>query len=195
VSFLRGGVRTIRLFLIGRQKAHSRSASPNLRTSAVHRCPKCRRQWMCLQQDLRDQGMDPRPAGRASPTARWRAQLPCAPRAGDNRRECRRSSRVISMRSRTAPAMFFRCRKAHAGRPPIRPYSSLRARPVAKYRDEFAAIDAGDRQDAGIGSTPIPPRRWPRRVATFFPDVPKVILCEVTLAATRTPACGRARPK
>ena len=113
-------------FLIGTQERRTRSGSPisaSKRFASVSEVPT---PWMCLQQDLRDQGIDP---GQASALLRSRddAQLSCAAS-----RRHRRDAGVRAVRldggAGQAPATFS-MRRARGGRPPTR-RSSPRATPA-----------------------------------------------------------------
>ena len=156
-------------FLIGRKAAQPvpprRSAAK--RFASVSEVPT---PWMCLQQDLRDQGMDPEKLPRISDRAMTRNYH--ALQAGDidvmqafepfvSMAEKDGAGDILyaaSTRGPTAYTAFIATREA-----------------CAKYRDEFAAMTrATAKMLAWLYANPA--EELATAVATFFPDVPKDIL-------------------
>ena len=144
--------------------------------------------WMCLQQDLRDQGIDPDKLPRFSDRAMTRNYH--ALQAGDidvmqafepfvSMAEKDGAGDILyaaSTRGPTAYTAFIATREA-----------------CAKYRDEFAAMTrATAKMLAWLYANPA--EELAKAVTTFFPDVPKDILASSLGRYQATPACGRARP-
>ena len=186
-QLLRGGV--ARSVLPDRpQGARSRSASPiwrDMRFASVSEVPT---PWMCLQQDLREPGIDPDKLPRFSDRAMTRNYH--ALQAGDidvmqafepfvSMAEQDGAGDILyaaSTRGPTAYTAFIATREA-----------------CAKYRDEFAAMTrATAKMLAWLYANPA--EELATAVATFFPDVPKDILARSLAPLSRMPACGRARP-
>jgi NitT/TauT family transport system substrate-binding protein len=156
-------------FLIGRKDEWPFRLTdlPQKRFASVSEVPT---PWMCLQQDLRDQGMDPAALARFTDRAMTRNYL--ALQAGDldvmqafepfiSMAEQDGAGDILyaaSTRGPTAYTAFIATREA-----------------CAKYRDEFAAMTrATAKMLAWLYANPA--EEMATAVQTFFPDVPKDIL-------------------
>jgi len=156
-------------FLIGRKGAQPFRLAElaDKRFASVSEVPT---PWMCLQQDLRDQGLDPEKLPRFSDRAMTRNYH--ALQAGDidvmqafepfvSMAEQDKAGDVLyaaSTRGPTAYTAFIATREA-----------------CAKYRDEFAAMTrATGKMLTWLYANPA--SELAAAVATFFPDVPKDIL-------------------
>ena len=170
-------------FLIGKRGANPFQLTDLARNFAsVSEVPT---PWMCLQQDLRDQGMDPDACAHLRPGDD--AQLRCAP---GRRPRCDAGVRAVVSMAEKDRAGESSMRPARAGRPPTPP-SSQRVTPL-KHRDEFAAMTRATAQMLAwlyairLRSSPRP---WRRSFPTCRPTY-----SWAHSAATGTPAYGRAKP-
>jgi NitT/TauT family transport system substrate-binding protein len=156
-------------FLIGRKAAHPFRLTEltDKRFASVSEVPT---PWMCLQQDLRDQGLDPEKLARFSDRAMARNYH--ALQAGDidvmqafepfiSMAEQDGAGDILyaaSTRGPTAYTAFIATREA-----------------CTKYRDEFAAMTRATAKML-VWLYANPAEELATAVATFFPDVPKDIL-------------------
>src|SRR5689334_14766990 len=154
-------------FLIGKSKPFRLDDLAHLRFASVSEVPT---PWQCLQQDLRDAGIDPDKLPRFSDRAMTRNYH--ALQAGDldvmqafepfiSMAESDKAGDILyaaSTRGPTAYTAFIATREA-----------------CAKYRDEFAAMTRATAKML-VWLYANPAEELATAVATFFPDVPKDIL-------------------
>ena len=154
-------------FLIGKKGAFNLTDLPGKRFASVSEVPT---PWMCLQQDLRDQGMDPEKLPRFSDRSMTRNYH--ALQAGDID-VMQAFEPFISMAEQDKAGDIL---YAASTRGPTAYTAFIATREVCtKYRDEFAAMTrATAKMLTWLYATPA--EELATAVATFFPDVPKDIL-------------------
>ena len=128
-------------FLIGKPGPFRLADLPAKRFASVSEVPT---PWMCLQQDLRDHGIDPDKLSRMCDRTMTRNYDALKAATSTS---CRRSSRSSRWPKKTVPARYF-MQPARAGRPPTRP--SSRPGRLRKAPRRIRGHDPRHGEDAGL---------------------------------------------